>query len=100
MDLIFLIFDLWNVCFRTASISMVVEEGEECDCGWEGDCREPCCHPQRRHPPPGEVPCRLTPQSVCSPSQVYNYIDDEPNPLILNLLDLKYYKREPNPLNS
>lgn len=50
----------------------VVEDGEECDCGWEGDCREPCCHPQRRHPPPGETPCTLTPRSVCSPSQVYH----------------------------
>lgn len=50
----------------------VVEEGEECDCGWEGDCRDPCCYPQRRHPPPGETPCRLTPRSVCSPSQVLN----------------------------
>lgn len=52
----------------------VVEEGEECDCGWEGDCREPCCYPQRRHPPPGETPCRLTPRSICSPSQVNNHI--------------------------
>ena len=21
----------------------VVEEGEECDCGWEEDCTEECC---------------------------------------------------------
>ena len=25
----------------------VVEEGEECDCGWEEDCLEDCCWPQR-----------------------------------------------------
>ncbi|XP_066997248.2 disintegrin and metalloproteinase domain-containing protein 10 [Anabrus simplex] len=47
----------------------VVEEGEECDCGWEGDCRDKCCHPQRQYLPPGEKPCTLTPGSVCSPSQ-------------------------------
>ncbi|XP_018321320.1 disintegrin and metalloproteinase domain-containing protein 10 [Agrilus planipennis] len=47
----------------------VVEEGEECDCGWEEDCRDQCCYPQRRYPPLDEPPCRLTPRSVCSPSQ-------------------------------
>jgi len=50
----------------------VVEVGEECDCGWEEDCRDECCFPQRRYPPPEEPPCRLTPQRVCSPSQVCN----------------------------
>jgi len=48
----------------------VVEEGEECDCGWEEDCRDSCCFPQRRYPPSEETPCTLTPGSVCSPSQV------------------------------
>lgn len=48
----------------------VVEEGEQCDCGWEEDCRDSCCYPQRRYPPPDEPPCRLTPKSMCSPSQV------------------------------
>jgi len=24
----------------------VVENGEECDCGWEDECREQCCYPQ------------------------------------------------------
>nr|CAD7567528.1 unnamed protein product [Timema californicum] len=47
----------------------VVEVGEECDCGWEEDCRDDCCFPQRRYPPPEEPPCKLTPNSVCSPSQ-------------------------------
>ncbi|XP_071866505.1 disintegrin and metalloproteinase domain-containing protein 10 isoform X2 [Bombus fervidus] len=47
----------------------VIEEGEECDCGWEEDCRDSCCFPQRRYPPPGETPCTLTPGSICSPSQ-------------------------------
>lgn len=47
----------------------VVEEGEECDCGWEEDCRDQCCFPMRRYPPVDEPPCRLTPRSLCSPSQ-------------------------------
>lgn len=48
----------------------VVEDGEECDCGWEEDCNDPCCHPQRLHHAPHEVPCRLADGAVCSPSQV------------------------------
>lgn len=48
----------------------VVEEDEECDCGWEEDCRDSCCFPQRRYPPAEQTPCTLTPGSVCSPSQV------------------------------
>ncbi|XP_043509413.1 disintegrin and metalloproteinase domain-containing protein 10-like isoform X2 [Frieseomelitta varia] len=47
----------------------VVEDGEECDCGWEEDCNDPCCHPQRLHHAPHEVPCRLADGAVCSPSQ-------------------------------
>ncbi|XP_017889847.1 disintegrin and metalloproteinase domain-containing protein 10-like isoform X2 [Ceratina calcarata] len=60
-------------CFTEPQISLcgngVVEEGEECDCGWEEDCRDSCCFPQRRYPPAGETPCTLTPESICSPSQ-------------------------------
>ncbi|KAG5872426.1 hypothetical protein JTB14_038189 [Gonioctena quinquepunctata] len=47
----------------------VVEEGEECDCGWEEDCRDQCCFPMRRYATLEEPPCRLTPKSTCSPSQ-------------------------------
>ncbi|EFN71583.1 ADAM 10 [Camponotus floridanus] len=60
-------------CFTEPQVSLcgngVVEEGEECDCGWEEDCRDSCCFPQRRYPPAEETPCTLTPGSVCSPSQ-------------------------------
>ncbi|KAG7190618.1 hypothetical protein KM043_006705 [Ampulex compressa] len=60
-------------CFTEPQVSLcgngVVEEGEECDCGWEEDCRDSCCFPQRRYPPAEETPCTLTPRSVCSPSQ-------------------------------
>ncbi|XP_065333192.1 disintegrin and metalloproteinase domain-containing protein 10 isoform X1 [Cloeon dipterum] len=47
----------------------VVEPGEECDCGWESDCRDSCCFPMSSNPRPNEPPCRLTPRSSCSPSQ-------------------------------
>ena len=47
----------------------VVEEGEECDCGWEEDCEEDCCWPQRTHAPPDQPPCTLKPKRDCSPSQ-------------------------------
>ncbi|KAH7946411.1 hypothetical protein HPB49_024551 [Dermacentor silvarum] len=47
----------------------VVEAGEECDCGWEDDCLEPCCFPMRSNPPRDEPPCKLRPNVVCSPSQ-------------------------------
>lgn len=60
-------------CFTEPQVSLcgngVVEDGEECDCGWEDDCRDSCCFPQRRYPPFNEKPCTLTPGSICSPSQ-------------------------------
>ncbi|KYN23340.1 Disintegrin and metalloproteinase domain-containing protein 10, partial [Trachymyrmex cornetzi] len=60
-------------CFTEPQVSLcgngVVEEGEQCDCGWEEDCRDLCCYPQRRYPPSEETPCTLTPHKVCSPSQ-------------------------------
>ncbi|TRY69426.1 hypothetical protein TCAL_13190 [Tigriopus californicus] len=47
----------------------VVEEGEECDCGWEEDCEEECCWPQRTQALPNQTPCTLRPTKVCSPTQ-------------------------------
>lgn len=47
----------------------VVEPGEECDCGWEEDCKDKCCYPMTRHPRIDEKPCTLTPGALCSPSQ-------------------------------
>lgn len=43
----------------------VVELGEECDCGWEEDCKEPCCFPMRSSPPRNEPPCTLRPNVIC-----------------------------------
>ncbi|KAK2704288.1 hypothetical protein QYM36_016626, partial [Artemia franciscana] len=47
----------------------VVDPGEECDCGWEEDCKESCCFPMRSNPAMNEKPCTLRPFKVCSPSQ-------------------------------
>ena len=52
----------------------VVEEGEECDCGWEEDCEEECCWPQRTDYPKGQKPCTLRPNKPCSPTQVIRYL--------------------------
>ena len=40
----------------------MVEPGEECDCGWEEDCKDTCCYPMSRIPPLDEKPCTLTPK--------------------------------------
>lgn len=64
----------------------VVEEGEECDCGWEEDCRDSCCYPQRRYQLPEEPPCKLTPGSVCSPSQVCMVFDKKVKTQLLSYL--------------
>ncbi|KAL2746450.1 disintegrin and metalloproteinase domain-containing protein 10-like [Vespula maculifrons] len=74
----------------------VVEEGEECDCGWEEDCNDPCCHPQRLHHVPHEIPCRLADGAVCSPSQLRTYTA-KPLPLPLPL-SLSPHPPHPLPL--
>ncbi|XP_052863745.1 uncharacterized protein LOC128270386 [Anopheles cruzii] len=47
----------------------VVEPGEQCDCGWEEDCKDLCCYPMSRHSRFDQKPCTLTPKAQCSPSQ-------------------------------
>jgi hypothetical protein len=42
----------------------VVEPGEQCDCGWEEDCKDDCCYPMSRHPSYDEKPCTLTKRLV------------------------------------
>ncbi|CAB4055708.1 ADAM10 [Lepeophtheirus salmonis] len=60
-------------CFREPQEALcgngVVEEGEECDCGWEEDCEEKCCWPQRSNFSPNQKPCTLRPHKMCSPTQ-------------------------------
>jgi len=60
-------------CFTEAETAICgnreVEDGEECDCGWEEDCKESCCNPMTTKPLPGETPCTLKRGKACSPSQ-------------------------------
>ncbi|XP_022238528.1 disintegrin and metalloproteinase domain-containing protein 10-like [Limulus polyphemus] len=60
-------------CFTEPQLAIcgngVVEANEECDCGWEEDCQEPCCFPMRINPPHDQPPCHLRPNIMCSPSQ-------------------------------
>nr|XP_036223994.1 disintegrin and metalloproteinase domain-containing protein 10 isoform X2 [Bactrocera oleae] len=60
-------------CFTEPQASIcgngVVEGDEQCDCGWEEDCKDTCCFPMSRHPRIDEKPCTLTPRAMCSPSQ-------------------------------
>lgn len=60
-------------CFNEPEIAIcgngVVEDGEECDCGWEEDCLEECCWPQRTKYSSNQLPCTLRPAKQCSPSQ-------------------------------
>lgn len=60
-------------CFTEPQSSIcgngVVEPGEQCDCGWEEDCKDSCCFPMSRQPRLDETPCTLTPHARCSPSQ-------------------------------
>ncbi|KAL4216377.1 Disintegrin and metalloproteinase domain-containing protein 10 [Mactra antiquata] len=61
-------------CFVDYTVALcgnrIVEEGEECDCGWEGECLESCCNPQVNDTtlPGVETPCTLRSTSVCRPS--------------------------------
>lgn len=45
----------------------VLEKGEECDCGFDEDCTESCCHSASEE---DELKrCKLKPTAKCSPSQ-------------------------------
>ncbi|XP_073320343.1 disintegrin and metalloproteinase domain-containing protein 10 [Pagrus major] len=44
----------------------LVEAGEECDCGYSDQCKDPCCYSANE----GEgKKCKLQPGKICSPSQ-------------------------------
>ncbi|KAL4216376.1 adam dec1 [Mactra antiquata] len=67
-------------CFVEYTVALcgnrIVEEGEECDCGWEEECLESCCNPQvyDKTLPGMETPCTLRSTSVCRPSDELNDI--------------------------
>jgi disintegrin and metalloproteinase domain-containing protein 10 len=56
-------------CFKQYSGSLcgngIVEEGEECDCGYGTDCKEACCIDASQD----TNKCKLKPGKQCSPSQ-------------------------------
>lgn len=39
-----------------------MEEGEECDCGWEEDCKDSCCYPMSSAQ--SALACKLKPKCV------------------------------------
>ncbi|KAM4744814.1 disintegrin and metalloproteinase domain-containing protein 10 [Anableps anableps] len=44
----------------------LVENGEQCDCGYSSDCKDPCCYNADEEE--GKK-CKLKPGKICSPSQ-------------------------------
>ena len=45
----------------------IIEAGEECDCGYAGECTDPCCYDANE--PEASKRCHLRPNAKCSPSQ-------------------------------
>lgn len=45
----------------------IVEHGEECDCGYKGECKDACCHDASENDI--KKRCTLKPNAKCSPSQ-------------------------------
>ncbi len=41
---------------------MVVEDGEQCDCGFENDCDETCCYDASQG---DSLKCKLKPGASC-----------------------------------
>lgn len=58
-------------CFKQYNGSLcgngIVEPGEECDCGYSNECKEPnCCYDADAN---AQLKCHLKPNAKCSPSQ-------------------------------
>jgi len=48
----------------------IVEDGEECDCGFTAEeCEEECCFPRQAEKSADAVGCRRRPGARCSPSE-------------------------------
>ena len=45
----------------------IVENGEECDCGYSGECKDACCHDASEKD--ASKRCKLKPHAKCSPTQ-------------------------------
>ncbi|KAG9489425.1 hypothetical protein GDO78_005414 [Eleutherodactylus coqui] len=59
-----------NFCFVESGQPIcgngLVEQGEECDCGYIDQCKEECCYHANN---PEDKKCKLKPNQRCSPSQ-------------------------------
>lgn len=68
------IFGIRLATLSTFCGNQIVEEGEECDCGYNDDeCDDQCCIPRRAGSGDtskrNERACKRTPGSICSPSE-------------------------------
>ncbi|XP_052083708.1 disintegrin and metalloproteinase domain-containing protein 10-like [Mytilus californianus] len=66
--------DTANGCFVEYSSATcgnkVVESGEQCDCGWDDDCTDPCCYPTLSATGPDSAKaCQYRTTATCSPSE-------------------------------
>jgi disintegrin and metalloproteinase domain-containing protein 10 len=65
--LMFLLASQPKFCFVTPNSTtcgnMIVESGEQCDCGFTTDCTDKCCYPADYVDPTKR--CKLTPSSKC-----------------------------------
>ncbi|XP_061737935.1 disintegrin and metalloproteinase domain-containing protein 10 isoform X1 [Nerophis ophidion] len=59
-----------DICFVVSGQPIcgnrLVEEGEQCDCGYSDQCKDPCCYDANE---PDGTRCKLQPGKNCSPSQ-------------------------------
>ncbi|XP_068131621.1 disintegrin and metalloproteinase domain-containing protein 10 [Hyperolius riggenbachi] len=59
-----------NICFVESGQPIcgngLVEQGEECDCGYSDQCKDECCFDANQ---PEDKKCKLRPGKRCSPSQ-------------------------------
>lgn len=59
-------------CFKQAGPfcgNNIVEEGEDCDCGYDGDCKDQCCNARGSLENNREQECKLKAGKTCSPTQ-------------------------------
>ncbi|KAM8877693.1 disintegrin and metalloproteinase domain-containing protein 10-like [Synchiropus picturatus] len=59
-----------DICFVESGLPIcgnkIVEDGEQCDCGYMEECDDPCCYDADQDE---SIQCKLQPGKLCSPSQ-------------------------------
>ncbi|XP_061190588.1 disintegrin and metalloproteinase domain-containing protein 10-like, partial [Saccostrea echinata] len=60
-------------CFKSSDSAFcgngIVEEGEQCDCGYKDDCTDNCCHPRSSDPNDKQMCKYKDPSIKCSPTE-------------------------------